>query len=366
MILAFLGFGIRSLIFLYGVWAERNKGQNTSENFKPFVSIVIPARNESANIRDCLMSIANCNYDSNNYEIIAVNDRSTDNTLEIMHECAQSINNLKVLNIESDNQKANLKGKPGALQAGINISNGEFVLMTDADCTVNKNWIGTIVDSFVNPNTGIVASFTNIEGTRFFDRHQAIEWLYLHTMASGGVGLKQPLGCYGNNLSIRKSVFEQIGGYHKIQFSVTEDLALLQAITNAGYEARYIADSNSLIITQPCKTFGEYTKQRHRWAIGGLALGWRATIFVISSSLYIFGLLASIIAFNPFLFISLLLFRLIFDAMLLAPTMIKLKIYSLIKWIPLSSILFTVGECIVPFLLLKKDVEWKNQIFKRH
>lgn len=366
IVLAFLGFGIRSLIFLYGVGRERNKSHGIHQNFKPFVSVVVPARNESANIRNCLLSIAKSNYDTDKFEIIAVNDRSDDNTLEIMQDCMQQISNLKTLNIENENQKANLKGKPGALQAGINIANGELILMTDADCTVNENWISTIVNSFANPNIGIVASFTNISGTRCFDKHQAIEWIYLHTMASGGIGLNQPLGCYGNNLSVRKSVFDKIGGYQNIKFSVTEDLALLQAIKAVGYKARYIADHNSLITTQPCKNFKEYTKQRHRWAIGGLDLGWRATIFVISSGLYILGLLASIVFLEPLLFVALILFRWVFDILMLVPIMISLKIHSLIKWIPFSSILFTVGECIVPFLILKKDVEWKGQIFKKH
>lgn len=325
----------------------------------------MPARNEELNIERCLQSIENNSYPLDKFEIIAVNDRSSDRTQEILEALSAKNKRIKIIKIENDEQKENLKGKPGALQAGINHASGEIILMTDADCTVNENWIETVVREFSDSSVGLVASFTHISGTKIFDRIQAVEWAYLHTMASAGVGLNQPLGCYGNNLSVRKSDFDDAGGYKSIKFSVTEDLALLQAIHKLGKRVRYLIHPKSDVYTLSCSTLREYIKQRHRWAVGGLELGWRAAIFVISSAFLILGLVTSIVTLNFIGLGFLITSRIIWDYLLIGSSFNKLMKKELKKWIPLSVLFFIFYEFFVPFLVLSKEVKWKGQTFKR-
>ncbi len=360
-------YSIRGIIFIIGAIKERKKAFVNSVDYIPFVSIVVPARNEEQNIRNCIESLAMNSYPKDKYEIIAVDDRSTDQTLEILNKLNLAIDNLCVVAINETNKIQSLKGKPGALQYGINNAKGEIILMTDADCIVGPEWIRTIVNEFADKDVALVASFTNVIGNKIFDKIQAVEWVYMHTMASAGVGLNQPLGCYGNNLSFRKKDFDALGGYSGIDFSVTEDLALLQAMVSSGKKIRYLTHPESDVDTFPCLTLGEYFKQHHRWAIGGLALGWRATVFIVTSASLWIGIILSIIDMNFILLSCVFANRILWDYLLIGSSLAKLRKHELHQWIPVSIIFLSFAELIIPFLLLKPNVEWKGQVFnKKH
>lgn len=356
----------RTVIFSIGAFLERNKKIELYDEFyHPKVSVVVPARNEENNIENCIKSIAESDYPFENYEIIAVNDRSTDKTGEILSELSEKVKNLKIINIDEAHQHVNLKGKPGALQSGIDNAKGEIILMTDADCKVGPKWIKKISSCYKNKRIGFVASFTNIDGKGLFNRIQAIEWIYMHTLGCAGIGLGYPLGCFGNNISVRKSDFDEIGGFEKIRFSVTEDLALITEFHNQGKGIIYLVDKDADIDTLPCRTIGEYIKQHHRWAVGGMELGWKAVFFVISSISLWVGLILSIVIGNFFLAALFLFIRIIGDFVVVLPSVLRLQKLDLLAWLFPSVIFFIALEIIVPFLLFKKTITWKDQSFRR-
>jgi len=362
--IAIIVFSVRTVVFLIGATIERRKAAKDLPDYTPFVSVIVPARNEENHIRQTVESIFASDYPADKYELIVIDDRSGDATPGILEELKKSVSNLNVLTITDDSQKNNLKGKPGALNAGILKSRGEIIVMTDADCTVHKSWLRAMVATYSNPNVGLTASCTNVKGERVFDRIQAVEWIYLVTMASAGIGLKMPLGCYGNNYSIRRSDYDAVGGYSNIKFSVTEDLALLQAVHNHGRDVRYLIDHRSVVHTLGVPDFSAYLNQHHRWAIGGLELGWKAFVFIVSSVALWTGIAASLLSANFLLCLWLFIGRLLMDSILILPTILKIKDYKLIKWLPLSAVCFSLAELIVPVLLLKKKVVWKGQVFR--
>src|SRR5690606_36911952 len=109
-------------------------------------------------------------------------------------------------------------------------------------------WIETIA-GYCTEDTGLVASFTVMEPGNTFETLQTLEWVFNHTLAGAGVGLKQPLGCFGNNLSIRRTVYDELGGYARIRFSVTEDLALQQAVAATRWNMRYPCSYDARVVT---------------------------------------------------------------------------------------------------------------------
>lgn len=359
-------FVLRELLMFIGSYREHKKVSNCSEDYQPFVSVIIPARNEENNIRQCIESVSMCNYSNNNYEIIAVNDRSDDNTGKILNDLAENIPNLKVIHKTQTCNNPNLLGKPGALKAGIDNSLGEIIMMTDADCIVKPNWIRSIASQFCDESVGLIPSFTNIQGSRVFDKIQAVEWIYMHSMACAGLGLNQALGCFGNNLSVRKVDYQKTGGYEKIPFSVTEDLALIKSITSIGKEARYKCSEDSAVSTNPCNNFLEYIRQHRRWAIGGLDLGWRAAFFVLASISIWAGVILSLLIELPWLGIGFILLRIIGDAMIILPATIKLNKKGLIKWIAPSVLFFMIIELIIPVLIIDRRTKWKGQVFHKN
>ncbi len=354
----------RICFFFVGFLLEIKKTKKFREkNYEPYVSVIIPARNEEENILNTLFSFRNIDYPINKYEIIVVNDRSTDRTRNKIEEIISQIPNLKLLNIENDKQKFDIPGKAGTIHFGVQNAKGEIIMITDADCKVQSKWIKEMSKTYYDQQAGFVTSFTYVTGNRIFDKIQAIEWTYMHTMAMGGVGMNQPLGCYGNNLTFRKKFYQDFGGYKTIPFTVTEDLSLQMAFHKQNYKVHYLISPETLVDTKPCKNFKEYLSQHHRWARGGLNLGWRAVIFVLSS----FAIWAGLIYFATqgdilnMLFLGLI--RMLGDTILLIPPLKILKKSNVFLYLPIAVPFFLLMELIIPFSTLKRKVVWKNQVF---
>ncbi len=366
VVTAIVVYCLRTLVFALGAWRERKKRivYDMPSLFTPFVSVVVPARNEENNIENCVLSLMQSDYPPERFEVVIVNDRSTDRTDDILRALHERFPNLVVHNTIDDRTNTNLQGKPRAVHQGIMRSQGEFVLMTDADCTVPPTWISAIAHTFQNPRIGLIASYTLAKGSRFFDLMQMLEWLINNTMASAGVGLGQPLGCFGNNLSVRRQMYDELGGYPNIRFSLTEDLALLQAVTATGYEARYICAYETQIDTLPCPDVGAFIKQHHRWVNGGKALGWRGAVFVMSSVAMWLGLMAALGSASWGLLAVLLAVRVLADMVLTYPAFAELHITAKVFLIPLAEPFFLLVELMTPFLGLKSSVEWKGQILR--
>lgn len=354
-----------SFVF-WGAGKERKRTDKNAglqnETGLPFVSVIVPSRNEESNIEECLLALANSNYPMEMYEIIAIDDRSEDKTHEIMSNLKERIHNLRIIQISSDEQKKNIKGKAGALQIGFENSKGAIILMTDADCKVNPNWIKSMINSYSN-NNGLTASFTLVKEGSFFADFQAVEWIYLHTMALAGVGWKIPLGCFGNNLSISNDAFQMSGGYKNIEFSVTEDLALMQKINSMRYGISYLSDEDATVITKPCTTVKEFISQHRRWAIGGLKLGWKSAIFVLTSSIMWVAIIASLISLNWIWLLALLFVRIFGDYAIIKPMLSRLNKENLAVMVIPSIFIFMLMELIMPFLVINKRIIWKGQKF---
>lgn len=355
-------YAIKALIFYFGSKSSR-KSINISEQ-TPKVSVIVPARNEENNIEECINSFLSISYPMDKFELIVVNDRSTDRTGDIIDNLSTKYDFIKPVHVIENRTHKNLQGKAGALDHGISFSTGDYILMTDADCKVNTNWISEITSYFEQESADFVASYTLIEGDLFFERMQALEWIMLHTLAAGGVGIGAPLGCFGNNVAIRKTTYDKIGGYKEIPFSVTEDLALQLAVLKSSGKISYRCSVASSIHTKPVEDIKEYIKQHHRWVVGGKALGLKGYLFVLVS----FSIWVSIFynAFNSNydLVLAIIGLRFLGDLFIIYPALKKLKLSNLLAWMLPAEIFFMIVEIMSPFLALKKEVKWKNQVFK--
>ncbi len=354
-------FTVKALLFIVAATLERTKARKRPSNQSLLkISVIVPARNEEDNLAICLHSLLQSTY--RNYDIIVVNDRSSDKTGEIANTFAAKYPQVTVIHAIEE-REGNLKGKPGALHLGILHSHSDIIMMTDADCTVADTWIESIAKQFNNPNVGLVASYTVVQGESFFQHMQDMEWLMNHTLACIGVSLDQPLGCFGNNLSIRLAVYQQIGGYPGIPFSVTEDLTLLQTVHKSGWKIMYPCDQECAVETKPCINWSDFIKQLHRWVKGSNRLGWRKHIFVFFAFMF-WAFLAYALynhAWNELIMI--LTIRIMGDYILVIPSLASLKRMNKIAYVFPGMIFMMIIEAVIPFLFLKKSVIWKGQKF---
>ena len=192
----------------------------------PSVSVVIAARNEDQNLAACLESVLHQTYPNHLFEVIVINDHSTDGTESICQKFALQHVNFSYLNAREDDQ---LRGKTNALDQGVEKARGEVILVTDADCTVPPTWVEWTAKRY-GKAVGIVGGLTLQKATTWFEGMQSLDWGFLLGMAAATMSLRIPLSTIGNNLSFRKAAYNDVGGYRTIPFSVTEDFMLFQAI----------------------------------------------------------------------------------------------------------------------------------------
>jgi 1,2-diacylglycerol 3-beta-glucosyltransferase len=165
-------------------------------------------------------------------------------------------------------------------------------------------------------------------------------------------------------MAVRKDVFDALGGYRSIHFSVTEDMALQLAVHNAGYGIRYAVHPSIHVETLPCTSFKEYVKQRHRWVRGGTALGIRAAIFTATSIALWLGIALSAGAGMWLHFWSFIVLRLVADSGLVFTAALLINRKRLLPMILPAMTLLMITELSLPLLATRKKVVWKNQVFR--
>lgn len=170
------------------------------------ISVIIPAYNEEKLISSCLKSLENQDFESKNYEVIVVNNKSTDKTSQIVKD-------FDVKLIYEPKKGASFAVKKGFLKAC-----GEIFVTTDADTTVNPSWLSNIYNAFKsNPDAVIVGGKLILAPKNFLSSLAGFIINYI-----GGVILKNT---WGSNFAIRKDIYFKIGGIReKVNFNFDSDL----------------------------------------------------------------------------------------------------------------------------------------------
>ena len=348
-------------IMLLGLLVNSRKVRKSE--FEPRVSIIICAKDEEASIEECIKSLLKLNYSPEKMEAILVNDRSADRTKEIMLSYTTEHSSLKYFEITEEHTHTKLKGKTNALAQALKIATGEVIFTTDADIEINPNWLRRMLDHY-DEKTGVAAGFSVIQPKGIFYSLQSADWLYLLSVASGGDGVGVPISCVGNNMSYRRSAYDEIGGYEKIKFSITEDFLLLQKIHKDSSFKRTVfpVDDDTKNVTLPCLNFTQLFRQKKRWALGGMGefnfgivvgvLSWLCGAVILSGWAYL--------PTGSWLFFVIV--KLLFDCIFLFPAIKEFRLYKVYLFMPLYEIYFAVFVIITSLLIaIDRKVVWKNQ-----
>jgi cellulose synthase/poly-beta-1,6-N-acetylglucosamine synthase-like glycosyltransferase len=346
------------LFFIYGL----RKATDLKRNYKyePFVSVVVAARNEEANIRKCLESLSRLEYIPDKLQIIVVNDQSTDATESLIKEV--TLNDIRFKLVNAVNGEGKLKGKANALAQGIGISNGEIILFTDADCVVQPKWVRETVSYFTD-DVGIVAGFTILEAKSIFAGFQSLDWIFLYSVASATATLGFPLTAVGNNLAVRRTAYNSVGGYPGIPFSVTEDYMLTRRIIEqTGLKMAFPLNENTSIISKACETWKQLFHQRKRWGVGALDM---VTIgFVVFGVPYalLLLLLLGLFFIPSFHVLICLAIKFLLEIILILFSLKQLKSGSYIKYYLFFEMYYFIYVLVLPWIsIFSKKVLWKDR-----
>lgn len=214
-----------------------NKTLNAENN--KFVSIIVPARNEARRVlNESISSMLAQTYE--NYEVIVLNDRSTDDTREILRQCGKRNSKLKI--IEGIEPDKSWLGKPHALKQAYLEAKGEWILSTDADIIFAPETLQTIVKYAEENDYDALTLIPKVICKSFWERlfMPVFGWFCLLAMPAHRVNdskRKESMGV-GNFFMLRRDVLEAIGGFESVKSEIAEDLKLAEILKNKGYKLR--------------------------------------------------------------------------------------------------------------------------------
>ncbi len=344
----------------------------STKNKKPSVAVLIAMRNEEENIADCLNALTQQTYPNNLYDVYVLDDSSTDRSPEIVQTFAQSHKNIHLISIQKEQN--GLKGKMNALTQGIKQTEQQLLLVTDADCVVSPTWIERMVDYF-DETTGMVGGLTvlfpfgNLAITNppktLFTRIQAMDWLFLQTLATLNSFRGKPITILGNNFAFRRSAYLQVGGFEAIGFSVTEDFALMEAIRKqTQWTIRHTLDRLNAIYSRPTLRFTDFLQQRLRWVKGGRSMRpWGYFIIGLSVAAHWMAVFSFLTGGFWGMKLIALLILLLTDWQILQISLKKLQLRFLNVLFPLFEVFYffyLLIFSVLAFLPLK--IRWKGRI----
>jgi chlorobactene glucosyltransferase len=341
----------------------------------PFVSIIVPARDEEENIGACLQSLTNQDY--HNFEIIVVDDRSTDRTQEIVREFSASDPRIKVLHV-GDLPKG-WTGKNHAIHCGIPLAKGELLLFIDADTEHDPNCVTASVAYFERKNLDALSLEPHFEWTGFIQK-LAFSVFTLITACLFPVFLVNKKGSKlalsnGQYILIKKDVYKKVGGHEKIKDKILEDLALIENVKAAGYDYN-LAVGTDIITVKMYKDIASFWQGWSRILFLALKrncfIAFVLYVLAIISSLFPFVVLSATIvplvthlpAINPisildFIVIAVLLLTTCFVNMIFRIN----PLYSLLHPIAIITGMAIMGNS-VWLSLHKKEITWKGTTYK--
>lgn len=345
------------LLILFGM----HKKPGVSKASLPFVSVIVPARNEEGSIGACIDSLLRQNYPPDLFEIIIVNDGSEDRTAEIVESHCARDSRVKLL--ASLTESSLPPGKARALETGLRAAKGEIIFNTDADCTFTEGWLRASVELYES-DTAMVNGVTLPEGGGWFGAIQTLDFAFLHGVAAGFSGLGLPLAGMGNNMSYRKEVFLKTGGFEKLGFSVTEDFQLTRAILALGEKVVHSASDRTLVTTRPMETFAGLFNQKKRWAAGGLVSPPVFYLLFLTAWLAVTGSLTA-----PFVTCGgwgyLPVIKIFADFLLIWQVMKKVKIRGKLRYFLFFELYLSAYVLIFPLIIpFSRAVRWKGRIFR--
>lgn len=241
--------------------------KNQKSKVKTPITVIIPARNEEHNITACLNSVCNQTYPPELFEVMVVDDHSTDNTA-LLVDLHQS-KNVKLISLKDFAGDRLNSYKKKAIEIAIAQSGGELIVTTDADCVVPENWLQTIAAFYEKYQPQFIAMPVFIRyRKKFIEYFQSLDFMTLQGITGASVYKNIHSMCNGANLAYTKKAFETVNGFAGVDNIASGDDMLLMHKIYKQWPQRvmFLKCKDVIVQTEPVHTIREFFNQRIRWA----------------------------------------------------------------------------------------------------
>lgn len=237
-------------------------------NYRPFVSIIIPAKNEAkvieATIREVMKIVYHKSDGTPNYELIVANDGSTDETPEILDRLSKEYTNLKPYH----RKPVKRSSKAAVLNEVTPMCKGEVICVFDADSRVKPNFLERIIPYLSDEKVAAVQAQKRISNPNYnnLTAAQDDELFMLMAIGEGQDLAEGAVDLRGNGMLIKKEVLLSVGGW--TEDALTEDLDMSTKLHTSNWLIRYCPEIS--IYEEATTTIKAFLKQRRRWIEGAL------------------------------------------------------------------------------------------------
>jgi cellulose synthase/poly-beta-1,6-N-acetylglucosamine synthase-like glycosyltransferase len=340
------------------------------------ISVIVAARNEEKNIKGLLDSLNNQGYPKVLYEVIVVNDHSTDSTWTILEQAAYPGLQLTRLQLSDyiDNKEAIRSFKKKAIETGIGQAKGSLIVTTDADCRFGEQWLESIAAFYESTEAKFIAAPVKIGAPpSLLGIFQSLDFLTLQGITGAAVSRRIHSMCNGANLAYEKKAFEEVNGFDNIDNIASGDDMLLMHKIYKKYPTQvfYLKAKEAIVTTDPAITWKAFFHQRIRWASKADSYDDKR-IFRTLLLVYVVNvcfLVAAVAAFwqNIWLFFCLIL--LLAKVLIEFPFVHAVAIFfdqrSLMKYFPFLQPIHILYTIVAGWLGKFGHYEWKGRTIKK-
>ncbi len=249
-----------TLIYKFKSRKDRKNPPVVNEDYKPFVSIMVPGHNEEGVIAATIETILALDYE--NFEIIVIDDRSTDNTASVIKDLEKKYEKVTALVRSADA----FPGKSAVLNDALALAKGEAILVFDADATMEPDFLSKLVPLLEPKDVGAVQSRKVIRNKddNFLTRCQNNEYtMDAHFQVSRN-SFKGAVELRGNGELLKRQALEDIGGWNN--HTITDDLDMSTRLHIKGWDIRYCL--NTAVYEEGIMYWAPLFRQRRRWLEG--------------------------------------------------------------------------------------------------
>ena len=301
----------------------------TEKNFSGSISVVIACRDEEEYLPQLLNGLKQ--QSKQQFEIILINDHSTDRSVELMLKAKEDFPDLKIINALG-------YGKKNALREGIYAASGDFIICTDADCLPEKEWIETISAFQAQQDCDlIICPVKMLNGKGVFSQLEILDFTSLIASGAGAAGMGKPILCNGANLAFKKDIWLKNSENLHDELLSGDDMFLLESVVRQNGKVRFLKSKQAFVSTFSVGSISRFFNQRQRWASKSPSYT-NKTLIAVACSVFGISLLQVFLFFYsifvPFywlLFASLFALKYAFDFSLL---------YSVRLFFDLKGVLF--------------------------
>lgn len=335
-------------------------------------SIIVPFRNEAKNLPLLLHSFSEIAYPKTLFEIILVNDASSDNYIPIIE--AFKIKNPTINYTLINNTNITNSPKKEALTTAIKISKFNWIVTTDADCNVQKNWLNLFNQTIEDKNALFIAAPVKFKYEATFLHHfQNLNFISLLGSTIGSFGIKKPIMCNGANLCYNKATFFELNGFEGNEAITSgDDIFLLEKIAQKSSEkVCYLKANEAIVATSSEKNWSQFFNQQLRWASKTTTYNnWFSKfvgliVFIENLLVIILGVSSLFISEYWMYFIIVFISKILLDFILIFKTA---NFFNSPKWLHyylIISVIYSAFIVLIALSTLFKNYQWKDRVFKK-